>query len=52
MRKLGGRGGVMHVMFTKVTQQYMNRISEFVYDLGRPRGSEAGRGAAAGEPGT
>ena len=31
-----GRGGVMHVMFTRVTRQHLNRISEFVYDFARP----------------
>ena len=31
-----GRGGVMHIMFTNVTRQYLNRISEFVYDFSRP----------------
>ena len=31
-----GRGGAMHVMFTSVTRQYLNRISEFVYDFSRP----------------
>jgi hypothetical protein len=31
-----GRGGIMHVMFTRVTRQYLNRISEFVYDFSRP----------------
>jgi len=30
------RGGIMHVMFTRVTRQYLNRISEFVYDFARP----------------
>lgn len=30
------RGGVMHVKFTRVTQQHLNRISEFVYDFSRP----------------
>jgi c-di-GMP-binding flagellar brake protein YcgR len=30
------RGGVMHVKFTRVTQQHLNRISEFVYDFTRP----------------
>jgi len=30
------RGGVMHVKFTRVTQQHLNRISEFVYDFARP----------------
>jgi c-di-GMP-binding flagellar brake protein YcgR len=31
-----GRGGAMHVMFTRVTRQHLNRISEFVYDFSRP----------------
>ncbi len=31
-----GRGGSMHVMFTRVTRQHLNRISEFVYDFGQP----------------
>jgi hypothetical protein len=31
-----GRGGVMHVKFTRVTRQYLNRISEFVYDFSKP----------------
>ena len=31
-----GRGGVMHIMFTQVTRQHLNRISEFVYDFTRP----------------
>ena len=31
-----GRGGIMHIMFTRVTRQYLNRISEFVYDFSRP----------------
>ena len=31
-----GRGGVMHIMFTNVTRQHLNRISEFVYDFTRP----------------
>lgn len=30
------RGGVMHVMFTRVTRQHLNRIAEFVYDFARP----------------
>jgi len=30
------RGGVMHVKFTRVTRQHLNRISEFVYDFSRP----------------
>jgi c-di-GMP-binding flagellar brake protein YcgR len=32
-----GRGGSMHVMFTRVTRAHLNRISEFVYDFSRPR---------------
>ena len=36
VRRQKGRGGSMHVMFTNVTRQYLNRISEFVYDFGRP----------------
>jgi c-di-GMP-binding flagellar brake protein YcgR len=31
-----GRGGGMNIMFTRVTSQYLNRISEFVYDFSRP----------------
>jgi c-di-GMP-binding flagellar brake protein YcgR len=31
-----GRGGIMHIMFTRVTRQYLNRISEFVYDFSKP----------------
>jgi len=31
-----GRGGIMHVMFTGVTRQYLNRICSFVYDFSRP----------------
>ena len=31
-----GRGGTMHLMFTRVTRQHLNRISEFVYDFSRP----------------
>jgi hypothetical protein len=31
-----GRGGSMHVMFTRVTRQHLNRISEFVYDFSKP----------------
>jgi c-di-GMP-binding flagellar brake protein YcgR len=36
VRRQKGRGGSMHVMFTRVTQQHLNRIAEFVYDFGRP----------------
>jgi c-di-GMP-binding flagellar brake protein YcgR len=35
VRKLSGRGGIMHVMFTRVTRQYLNRIRAFVYDFAR-----------------
>ena len=28
-----GRGGIMHVMFTSVTRQHLNRICSFVYDF-------------------
>jgi c-di-GMP-binding flagellar brake protein YcgR len=31
-----GRGGIMHIKFTRVTRQHLNRISEFVYDFSRP----------------
>jgi c-di-GMP-binding flagellar brake protein YcgR len=36
-----GRGGIMHVMFTSVSRQYLNRICSFVYDFSRP--AEAGQ---------
>jgi c-di-GMP-binding flagellar brake protein YcgR len=36
VRRLPGRGGVMHVMFTRVTRQFLNRIRSFVYDFSRP----------------
>jgi c-di-GMP-binding flagellar brake protein YcgR len=34
--KRAGRGGGMNIMFTRVTSQFLNRISEFVYDFSRP----------------
>ena len=37
IRRVGARGGVMHVMYTRVTRQYLNRIFEFVYDFSKPR---------------
>ena len=37
VRRQGARGGVMHVMYTRVTRQYLNRICEFVYDFSKPR---------------
>jgi len=36
LRRQKGRGGSMHIMFTRVTRQHLNRISEFVYNFGRP----------------
>ncbi|HVO37929.1 MAG TPA: PilZ domain-containing protein [Spirochaetia bacterium] len=35
-RQVGNRGVSMHIMFTSVTRQHLNRISEFVYDFTRP----------------
>jgi c-di-GMP-binding flagellar brake protein YcgR len=53
VRRMKGRGGIMHVMFTNVTRQYLNRIFEFVYDFSRPPGGvPAGSGPAAPRPGT
>ena len=31
-----GRGGIMHVKFTSVTRQHLNRICSFVYDFSLP----------------
>jgi c-di-GMP-binding flagellar brake protein YcgR len=36
IRRLKGKGGIMHVQFTQVTRQYLNRIRSFVYDFSRP----------------
>ncbi len=36
VRRLKGRGGIMHIMFTRVTRQYLNRIRSFVYDFSKP----------------
>ncbi len=36
VRKQQGKGGTMNIMFTRVTRQHLNRISEFVYDFSRP----------------
>jgi c-di-GMP-binding flagellar brake protein YcgR len=36
VRKQPGKGGLMNIMFTRVTRQHLNRISEFVYDFTRP----------------
>jgi c-di-GMP-binding flagellar brake protein YcgR len=35
VKKQKGRGGDMHVRFTNVTRQYLNRICAFVYDFSR-----------------
>jgi c-di-GMP-binding flagellar brake protein YcgR len=40
VRRLKGRGGIMHVMFTRVTRQYLNRIRSFVYDFHAPQNPE------------
>jgi c-di-GMP-binding flagellar brake protein YcgR len=40
VRRLKGRGGIMHVMFTRVTRQYLNRIRSFVYDFHRAAPTE------------
>ena len=49
-RQKSGRGGSMHVMFTRVTQQHLNRISEFVYDFGRPENLVPARPQVPGRP--
>ncbi len=39
VKKIGrqsGKGGIMHVMFTRVTRQFLNRIFAFVYDFAKP----------------
>jgi c-di-GMP-binding flagellar brake protein YcgR len=36
VRKQPGKSGMMNIMFTRVTRQHLNRISEFVYDFSRP----------------
>ncbi|HVP20088.1 MAG TPA: PilZ domain-containing protein [Spirochaetia bacterium] len=52
VRRQGSRGGSMHVMFTRVTRQHLNRISEFVYNFGRPATTaEARRQLQQGFPG-
>lgn len=50
VRRLSGRGGIMHVMFTRVTRQYLNRIRSFVYDFARP--AQAAPTAAESAPRT
>lgn len=34
MRKIQPLGGLMHVMFTKISKGHLNKINDFVYDLG------------------
>jgi c-di-GMP-binding flagellar brake protein YcgR len=36
-RKTGFRGGVMHIMFTKLSSRYLNQIYLYVYDFSPPR---------------
>ncbi len=48
VRRAGPRGGVMHVMYTRVTRQYLNRICEFVYDFSRPRTAAAAGASSRG----
>jgi hypothetical protein len=51
-RRAPGRPGTMNIMFTRVTRQHLNRISEYVYDYTRPAGARppasGGRPAASG----
>ena len=51
VRRSGPRGGVMHVMYTRVTRQYLNRICEFVYDFSRPRTVAEAGAQSRGAPG-
>jgi len=44
------RGGSMHIMFTRVTRQHLNRISEFVYDFTRPASITAAARPPADRP--
>jgi c-di-GMP-binding flagellar brake protein YcgR len=37
VRKTGFRGGVMHIMFTKLSSRYLNQIYLYVYDFSPPR---------------
>jgi c-di-GMP-binding flagellar brake protein YcgR len=37
IRKSGVRGGVMHIMFTKLSSRYLNQIYLYVYDFSPPR---------------
>jgi c-di-GMP-binding flagellar brake protein YcgR len=37
VRKSGFRGGVMHIMFTKLSSRYLNQIYLYVYEFSPPR---------------
>jgi hypothetical protein len=37
VRKTGFRGGVMHIMFTKLSSHYLNQIYLYVYEFTPPR---------------
>ena len=43
VRKTGFRGGVMHIMFTKLSSRYLNQIYLYVYDFTPPRPPIAAR---------
>lgn len=43
IRKIGIRGGVMHIMFTKLSSRYLNQIYLYVYDFSPPRSPIAAR---------
>jgi c-di-GMP-binding flagellar brake protein YcgR len=43
VRRTGFRGGVMHIMFTKLSSRYLNQIYLYVYDFSPPRASVASR---------
>ena len=43
VRKTGFRGGVMHIMFTKLSSRYLNQIYLYVYDFSPPRSPAAVR---------
>jgi c-di-GMP-binding flagellar brake protein YcgR len=43
VRKTGFRGGVMHIMFTKLSSHYLNQIYLYVYDFSPPRTPIAAR---------
>jgi c-di-GMP-binding flagellar brake protein YcgR len=43
IRKTGFRGGIMHIMFTKLSTHYLNQIYLYVYDYAPPRSPVAAR---------